>query len=116
MSHVVYDTDSQSTQLIDSKYPSRWQPWISGLTEPPSDSWQIARDSEGLTATIEADQRDHWLRYFHRWPTDEQWDLAAAGKSLEEVDPYSGRAITDFYAYDSYVHVRSDTSTRLVPR
>ena len=107
MSHVVYDTDYQSTQLIDSKYPSRWQPWISGLTEPPSDSWQIARDSEGLTATIEADQRDHWLRYFHRWPTDEQWDLAAAGKSLEEVDPYSGRAITDFYAYDSYVHVRS---------
>ncbi len=47
------------------------------------------------------------MRYYHRWPTDEQWKQAKQGESLAGVDPYSSRAITDFYAYDSYVHVRS---------
>ena len=38
-------------------------------------------------------------------PTTTQWAGASEGKSLADVDPYSSRAITDFYAYDSYVHV-----------
>jgi signal peptidase I len=107
MSHLVYDTDHQSDSLIASGYPSRWQPWREGATAPPSDSWSVERDSDGLTATVAADDRLHWLRYFHRWPTDDQWKMAAQGEKLAEVDPYSSRAITDFYAFDSYVHVRS---------
>ena len=107
MSHLVYDTDHQSDTLIASDYPSRWQPWMAGQDEVPTDSWNVKRESSGLTAEVTADDQDHWLRYFHRWPSDQEWELAAGGESLAEVDPYSSRAITDFYAYDSYVHVSS---------
>lgn len=106
MSHLVYDTRFQSEDLIRSNYPARWQPWVEGATEPPGDSWQVTRQADGLTATSSgpADQT-RWLRYFHRYPTDQQWDVAASGGSLAGIDPYASRAITDFYAYDSYIHV-----------
>ncbi|MDB4338646.1 signal peptidase I [Rubripirellula sp.] len=107
MSHLVYDTDQQSEQLIQANYPSRWQPWFSGAASPPTDSWQVERDADGLTATIDGGSRTDWLRYFHRWPSDDQWASSGEGELLTNVDPYSSRAITDFYAYDSYVHVRS---------
>ncbi len=109
MSQPVYDTNYQSQTLIDAKYPSRWQPWTEGASEPPTDSWQVERSADGLTATVEADGDDRfeWLRYYHRWPDDNQWTQAQEGRSLADVDPYSSRAITDFYAYDSYVHVRA---------
>lgn len=107
MSHLVYDTDYQSESLINSGYPSRWQPWQKGVTAPPSDSWQVQRDANGLTASIDDAKETQWLRYFHHWPSDEQWELASEGESLSEVNPYSSRLITDFYAYDSYVQVGS---------
>ena len=107
MSHLIYDTGNQSDSLIAAQYPSRWQPWATGASEPPNDSWKVQRDSGGLVATVNAKDEPEWLRYFHRWPSDEQWLLAEQGESLAEVDPFSSRAITDFYAYDSYVSVRS---------
>lgn len=107
MRHLVYDTDHQSQALIDANYPSRWQPWTQGASDPPDDSWDVQRSVDGLTASVDATRTDrfHWLRYFHRWPDDDQWNKATGGESLGDVDPYSSRAITDFYAYDSYVHV-----------
>lgn len=107
MRHLVYDTDYQSPQLIAAEYPARWQPWQSAAESPPRDSWQVQRDGDGLTATLNADPSDrlHWLRYFHRWPSDEQWKVADEGGSLADVHPYQSRLITDFYAYDSYVQV-----------
>ncbi len=109
MSHLVYDTDHQAQVLIDAKYPSRWQPWIEKAVSPPDDSWKIEQTSEGLTATVDDREGEQfkWMRYYHRWPTDEQWVQAQQGESLADVNPYSSRAITDFYAYDSYVHVRA---------
>ncbi|MGB1925019.1 MAG: signal peptidase I, partial [Rubripirellula sp.] len=101
MSHLVYDTSNQSQVLIEAGYPSRWQPWADGAATPPVNSWKVERDDEGLTATVAAGEELRWLRYFHRWPTDQQWELAAQGQSLSQVDPYTSRAITDFYAYDS---------------
>ena len=110
MRHLVCDTAFQSKALIDAKYPSRWQPWREGSESPPTDSWAIERSEEGLTASVDATQNKNlqYLRYFHRWPDDQQWKLASDGKSLADVDPYSCRLITDFYAYDSYVKVDSD--------
>lgn len=107
MSHLVYDTDHQSQVLIDADYPSRWQPWQELAATPPLDSWKIQRSGDGMTATLAdaSGDRFKWMRYYHRWPTDPQWDQASEGKSLADVDPYSSRAITDFYAYDSYAHV-----------
>ncbi len=107
MRQPVYDTDYQSLDLIAANYPSRWQPWNEKATQPPADSWQIERDSEGIAAKVKtADpNRLYWLRYFHRWPSPEQWKKVDSGESLGKVNPYSSRAITDFYAYDSYAAV-----------
>ena len=43
MRHHVYDTSHLSEALIDADYPSRWQPWATGATAPPIDSWKINR-------------------------------------------------------------------------
>lgn len=110
MRHLVYDSNHQSPALIESGYPSRWQPWRENATEPPADSWKIQRGEDGLTATVEgvADQEVQWLRYFHRWPTEEQWKDVDKGQSLADIDPYSSRLITDFYAYNAYINVYAD--------
>ncbi|MGI9471266.1 MAG: signal peptidase I [Rubripirellula sp.] len=110
MSQLVNDSDHQSQVLIDANYPSRWQAWREGALEPPTDSWQIERSSDGMVATLENGDPNsfEWLRYFHRWPTEAQWKSASGGGSLADVDPYSSRAITDFYAYGSYVLVPAD--------
>ncbi len=80
----------------------------------------LGRSSEptdGLTAALAAgeDERLHWLRYFHRWPDDQQWQAAQNGESLADVNPYSSRLITDFYAYDSYVNVPASLVYEEVP-
>lgn len=107
MRNLVYDTQYQSQNLIEANYPSRWQPWAEGAEHPPQDSWSVTRSQDGLTATVDPgdDGNLHWLRYFHRWPDDGQWAIAEEGGSLADVDPYTSRLITDFYAYDAYVNV-----------
>ncbi len=107
MRHLVYDTDYQAEDLIAANYPSRWQPWREKAETPPGDSWQIERSGDGLEAVLKNGnpERFEWIRYFHRWPTDKQWELARSGGSLANVNPYSSRAITDFYTYGSYVLV-----------
>ncbi|TWU48228.1 signal peptidase I [Rubripirellula reticaptiva] len=106
MSQLVYDTDFQSESLVNADYPSRWQAWAEGADSPPENSWTTDRKTDGFVATVKAPaDADQWLRYFHRFPTDEQWSAADAGQSLSDVDAYQSQAITDFYAYDSYIHV-----------
>ena len=109
MRHLVNDTSHQAAALIEANYPSRWQPWAVGATEPPTESWQVDRDEDGLTARLKtAGSSPQWLRYFHRWPSAQQWQKADQGLSLASVDPYASRLITDFYAYDSYIYVDAD--------
>jgi len=110
MRHVVYDTDYQSGALIKANYPSRWQAWRENAVAPPNDSWQIERSSDSFVASLNnaSDTEPHWLRYFHRWPSQQQWAEASNNASLANVDPYSSRLITDFYAYDSYVQVDAE--------
>jgi signal peptidase I len=116
MRHHVYDTDYQSASLIAADYPSRWQPWQPGASAPTSDVWEIQRSEDGFQANVKSDAANpQWLRYFHRWPSDEQWEIADKGGSLAEVDPYSSRLITDFYAYNSFVHVDKSLVYDLAP-
>lgn len=106
MAQQVYDTEHQATALLQANYPARWQPWDDAATEPPTDSWQVQRDAAGMTATLPAgNQQVRFLRYYHHWPGIQLWERASQGLSLASVDPYSSGAITDFYAYDSYIHV-----------
>jgi signal peptidase I len=98
MSHLVHDTKFQSTDLSASNYPDRWQPWELNAETPPQDSWQVKYDAIGLRATVQTGGAEKWMRYFHRWPSESQWKDIEAGKPLS-VNPYSSRAITDFYSY-----------------
>ncbi|TWT87760.1 S26 family signal peptidase [Neorhodopirellula pilleata] len=119
MKHVVYDSDHQSSAILKSGFPARLQPWRPGVSEPPSDSWQIQRSDLGLIAELPESAAKsgeaNWLRYYHHWPTDEQWAKAVSGLSLAAVDPYSSRLITDFHAYDAYLYVDADRVYDLKP-
>ncbi len=110
MRHLVFDTQHQSLALIKAGYPSRWQPWTENASAPPTDSWKIGRDENGLTATVDTSDSDerHWLRYYHRWADADQWDRADEGLILSDVDPYSSRLITDFYSYNAYINVAAN--------
>lgn len=126
MSHHVHDTTHQSVSLVEANYPDSWQPWQFAATAPPSNGWQIERTptswqarfaagDAGSSAASEVDGGLSWLRYYHRTPDLEQWSRARQGLSLTDVDPYSSRAITDFYAYDSYAYVDSRQVYDLLP-
>ncbi len=117
MRHLVYDTKYQSPELIAAKYPSRWQPWAEKAAKPPADSWQVERGDQGLAAMVKTSDQNqfYWLRYFHHWPSPEQWELADRGQSLANVNPYESRAITDFYEYDSYIHVNANAVYAVKP-
>jgi signal peptidase I len=109
MKHLVYDSDHQPVSLVQANYPARLQPWRPGAKTPPTDSWTVERSATGLVAKVKAEEsQTEWLRYFHRWPTGVQWEAAEKGLSLANVDPYRGRLITDFYAYDAYLFVDAD--------
>lgn len=110
MSHLVHDTDYRPEKLMAAGFPSRWQPWSPGNIEPPTDSWTIQPDGGEFVASIgsaDGGSSDsiRWLRYFQNIPTDTQWDAADSGTKITDAEPYASRAITDFYGYDSYIHV-----------
>ncbi|SMP62165.1 signal peptidase I [Neorhodopirellula lusitana] len=119
MKHVVYNSDHQADSLIQAAYPARLQPWKSGATSPPEDSWQVTRSEAGLVAKLpEAAAKSkspNWLRYYHRWPSSQQWQQAIAGQSLASLDPYRSRLVTDFHAYDAYLFVDADRVYDLKP-
>lgn len=106
MLHHVHDTANQPKSLNAVGYPSPWQPWKPGAEKPPADSWLLSTGDEGLRAEVTtADDEEKWLRYFHRPATPEQWEQAVRGISLRDVDPYSSRPVTDFYAYNTFLNV-----------
>ena len=78
----------------------------------------VSQSADGLVARLESNptEQRQWLRYFHRWPTQAEWDSAAKGNSLNQVDPYSSGLITDFYAYDCYITTGSGNVYEQKPR
>lgn len=108
MAHHVYDSDFQPIRLNEAGYPQQWQPWQPGATAPPTDSWTLTPIDRTLRAEVNAaGDQWKWLRYFHRTADMHQWARAEQGLGLGDVDPYQSRAITDFYAYNTYIHVPS---------
>lgn len=107
-SHLIFDSDYQPSALLDSEFPSRLQPWQTAATAPPGDGWQVQKSANGLLAKVAPGSERQWLRYYHNIPTDDEWERAVQGGKLDSVDPYRSRAITDFYAYNSYFTVDRD--------
>lgn len=106
MLHHVHDTANQPQSLNAAGYPSHWQPWKPGAEVPPTDSWLISNAGDGLRCEVKTvGDEEKWLRYYHRPATQAQWEQAVRGDSLRDVDPYSSRPITDFYAYNTFLNV-----------
>ncbi len=106
MKHLVSDTANQPQALNAAGYPFSWQPWAEGAATPPTNSWVTTTSDEGLRCEVKtSDDQFHWLRYFHRPATSDQWNQAIAGQALSSVDPYSSLPITDFYAYNTFINV-----------
>lgn len=109
MRHLVYDSDFQPEAFVGTELPTRMQAWQPGSATPPEGSWQIERTADGLKAELDgtqSPQQRHWMRYFHDFPTTDQWAAVKAGKPIPDAKPFDGRAITDFYAYNSFYNVR----------
>jgi signal peptidase I len=117
MAHHVYDSQYQPELLNNARYPQPWQPWHPGATTPPTDSWTVTATASDFQARVTAaDDHWKWLRYYHRTADRAQWDEAEFGRDLSRVDPYQSRAITDFYAYNTYIHVPSHYVYRKTPQ
>ncbi len=43
-------------------------------------------------------------------------DKADRGLTLKDVDPYEGRAVTDFYSYNAFIHVFESEVYRVSPK
>ena len=112
MRHLVYDSAFQPQAFVGTELPTRMQAWQPGLETPPTGSWQIERTAEGLKAQLDSTQspqQRHWMRYYHDFPTGDQWAAAKGSKPIPDARPFDGRAITDFYAYNSFYNVREKT-------
>lgn len=108
MSHVVYDSAFEPTALTRAGFPSSWQPWKPGATAPPTDSWEVnPGEGAAIAAVTVKDDQWKWLRYFHRTANASQWQRAEQGLGMGDMDPYSSEAITDFYAYNTYLFLPS---------
>jgi len=106
MSHHVSDTRHQPKKLNEAGFPSMWQSWERGATKPIEESWVATASDEGMRFEAKAaGDQTQWLRYFHHPATPEQWGTAMRGLTLRDVDPYSSRAVTDFYAYNTFLNV-----------
>ncbi len=105
MAHHVHDSALSAPALVQAGYPSQWQPWPPAGDQTEGSGWQVTNDESGWSATVQAGNDWQWLRFFPRTASAAQWQTALAGGKLDQVDPYSSRAITDFYAYNSYVQV-----------
>jgi len=117
MAHHVYDSNWQANALSQAGYPQQWQPWAPGAIQPPTDSWVVVADDDGFAAKLTTDSNDlKWLRFFHRTADIEQWTQVEEGLPLAEVDPYQSRAITDFYSYNTYIHVPSQYVYKRTPQ
>ena len=117
MSHHVHDTAHDAASLREANFPSHWQPWAPGATKPVEGSWVEKVTDDGVVFTVDASGDEFkWLRYFHHPATPEQWSRANAGLSLRDVDPYSSRPITDFYAYNAFINAPNRDVYEITPQ
>lgn len=105
----VFDTNYISPDLVKAGWPSNMQPWPKVEQQP----WKIAFDANQWEAEVDASanasKEPIWLRYYHRFPSLEEWrtikDNAAAKL---DVDPYTSTLITDFAAYNAMLHTERE--------
>ncbi|MCE9526838.1 MAG: signal peptidase I [Planctomycetales bacterium] len=95
MLQLVDDTDHIPQRLTDVGWPRRWQEWPAAKGDP---SWQT--DNGGKSYTIEAKDKEVWLRYRHIVPSHEDWQQIMEGKLPADSMKRRGSLVTDFAAYN----------------
>ncbi|RMF41076.1 MAG: signal peptidase I [Planctomycetota bacterium] len=99
MRRAVFDTKYMPSDLAAAGWPGPWHPWPA----PQGDAgpWRIEQTASSWQADLAAHDAPSFLRYFHKIPTDDQWQAVEQGRKLPPIDPYSSRLITDYLAYNS---------------
>jgi signal peptidase I len=95
MLQLVDDTDHIPQRLTDVGWPRRWQEWPSAKGDS---SWQT--DNGGKSYTIEAKDKEVWLRYRHIVPSHRDWEQIMEGKLPADAKSRRGSLVTDFAAYN----------------
>lgn len=120
MMQVVSDTRYQAIDLIAKGWPSLWQPQA---TAAGPHAWKPQQSENGWSAQLaatESSDQTHWLRYYHKFLDQGEWNEVLRGAPLAEIDPYSISLITDFLAYNTTKFARHrdvyDPNGRLDPR
>lgn len=101
MMQVVSDTKHQAVDLVAKGWPSLWQP----LAIPGgAHAWKPEQTEDTWSARLAAgdsSEQTQWLRYYHKFLDQGEWNEVAGGAALPEIDPYSISLITDFLAYNT---------------
>jgi hypothetical protein len=102
----VYDNRYMPRDLVEDKWPFRWQAWPPG--QAVAGGWVASAVPEGehdihqvfsIDGTASATQ---WIRYRHLVPTAEDWARMKQGPlSPADVAQVRPQLITDFYAYNT---------------
>ena len=120
MLQLVDDSDHIAPRLTKVGWPLRWQQWPAA---GDAANWQT--ENGGKSFTIDAKDKEVWLRYRHIVPSHEDWKQIMEGKLPPGAEARRGSLITDFAAYnaphtvvllDAYPSLEGDQITaNLVP-
>jgi signal peptidase I len=87
----VHDNDYVPARLLESGWPSRWQPTDKGRDS----AWKAENDTREFVCAGEQD-REIWLRYHHLLPRS-----GSGAWTDAEQAAYGSELVTDFYAYNT---------------
>ena len=110
MLQLVDDTDHIPARLTELGWPQRWQNW------PDSKSgaaWKS--DNGGKSFSIEAKDKEAWIRYRHIVPLHEDWQEIMAGKLPADAKTRRGSLITDFAAYNVPHSIGLNPGAKITP-
>ncbi len=118
---LVYDDDHREQRLIEAGWPRRWAPMrrsrdgagIAGWVEDPA-GWQAGESAYRLAGSAAAEAHgeadglperlvpDHWLRYRHIVPTEQDWEavVGESGRRRLRRNPHP-QLIGDFCGYNA---------------
>jgi signal peptidase I len=114
MLQLVDDSDHIPQRLTDVGWPQRWQQWPERVQDSSPDGVGWRTDNGGQSFTIDARDKDVWLRYRHILPTHEDWRQVMDGKLPPDAKTRRGSLITDFAAYNAWHWIeQGDTNPKV---
>ncbi len=96
MRHVVHDTYREPAALYDRGWPVRW------ASDPAAAGWTVTDERKGSNLVQRfrsSETGEHWLRYRHFVPTQQDWQALERGESPTP----RAKLIDDFQSYNSSV-------------